>query len=98
MVPRELSVYAKSAVFEIIRPSNNALYKRPLDLAPEYQTLRFEAIGAPAHAEVIWSLNGIEVGRTIGAHFVDWHVQAGEFRLRAEAGGNVANEVKFQVE
>jgi penicillin-binding protein 1C len=97
MVPRELSQYAKSAVFEIIRPSNNALYKRPLDLAPEYQTLRFEAIGAPAHAEVIWSLNGIEVGHTIGAHFLDWHVQAGEFRLRAEAGGNVSNEVKFQV-
>jgi penicillin-binding protein 1C len=98
MVPRELSQYAKNAVFEIIRPSNNALYKRPLDLAPEYQTLRFEAIGAPAHVEVIWRLNGIELGRTVGAHFLDWQVRAGEFRLRAEAGNNVVSEVKFQVE
>jgi len=98
VVPRELSQYAKNAVFEIIRPSHNALYKRPLDLAPEYQTLRFEAIGAPAHAEVIWRLNGIEIGRTIGAHFLYWHVQAGEFRLRAEAGSNVVSEVNFQVE
>ncbi len=98
VVPRELSAYAKSAVFAIIRPSNNALYKRPLDLAPKYQTLRFEAVGAPAHAVVIWSLNGRELGRTTGAHVLDWQVQAGEYRLRAEAGESVMSEVKFQVE
>jgi penicillin-binding protein 1C len=97
-VPRELSLYAKNAVFQIIRPSNGGLYKRPLDLAPEYQTLRFEAIGAPANAVVTWYVNEQEIGRTSNAHFLDWHVKAGEHRLRAEAGGSVVSEVKFRVE
>jgi penicillin-binding protein 1C len=97
-VPKELSVYAKNALFQIIRPSNNALYKRPLDLAPEYQTLRFEAIGAPAHAVVIWSLNGQEIGRTTSAHFLDWRVRPGEYHLMAQPEGSLRSEVRFRVE
>ncbi len=97
-VPRELSIHAKNAVFEIIRPSNGTIYKRPLDLAPEYQTLRFEAIGAPSGALVTWSLNGSEIGRTTGSHFFDWKVQAGEFKLRAETSGGAVSEARFSVE
>ena len=98
VVPRELSLHAKDAVFGIIRPSQGTIYKRPLDLAPEYQTLRFEAIGAPAGAAVVWSLNGTEINRTTGAHFFDWKAREGEFRLKAAVGGGIASEVRFVVE
>jgi membrane carboxypeptidase/penicillin-binding protein PbpC len=98
VVPKEFSLHATDAVFEIIRPSQGTIYKRPLDLAPEYQTLRFEAIGAPAGAAVLWSLNGREIGRTTGAHFFDWKAQAGEFRLKAAVQDGTASEVRFVVE
>jgi penicillin-binding protein 1C len=98
MVPREFSHYAKSNLFEIVRPASGSLYKRPIDLAPAYQTLRFEAIGAPARAVVIWLLNGHEVGRTNGRHYLDWSVQAGSFRLRAETTEGQISEVRFSVD
>jgi hypothetical protein len=68
MAPKESSHYAENAVFDIVRPASGSLYKKPLDLAPTYQTLRFEAIGAPARAVVIWTLNGHELGRTRERH------------------------------
>ena len=86
-VPRERSLHARSAAFEVIRPAKGAVYKRPLDLAPEYQTIRFEAVGSPAGSTVVWSLNGSEIGRTVSPHFLDWRAQAGEYRLRADAPG-----------
>jgi penicillin-binding protein 1C len=98
VVPRELSLHATDAVFEIIRPTQGTVYKRPLDLAPEYQTLRFEAIGAPAGAAVVWSINGTEINQTTGAHFFDWKARAGEFRLKAAVAGGIASEVRFVVE
>ncbi len=96
-VPRDLSLHARSAAFEVIRPAKGAVYKRPLDLAPEYQTIRFEAVGSPAGSTVVWSLNGSEIGRTVGPHFLDWSAQAGEYRLRADAAGSY-DEVRFTVE
>ncbi len=96
-VPREHSLHARSAAFEVIRPAKGAVYKRPLDLAPEYQTIRFEAVGSPAGSTVVWSLNGSEIGRTVGPHFLDWRAQAGEYRLRADAAGS-SDEVRFTVE
>ena len=96
-VPRERSLHARSAAFEVIRPAKGAVYKRPLDLAPEYQTIRFEAVGSPAGSTVVWSLNGSEIGRTVSPHFLDWRAQAGEYRLRADAAG-AYDEVRFIVE
>lgn len=96
-VPRDLSLHARGAALEVIRPAKGAVYKRPLDLAPEYQTIRFEAVGSPAGSTVVWSLNGSEIGRTVGPHFLDWRAQAGEYRLRAGAAGSY-DEVRFTVE
>ena len=98
MAPKEDSQYAENSLFEIVRPASGSLYKRPLDLAPAYQTLRFEAIGAPARAVVIWSLNGNEVGRTNDHHYLDWNVQTGSFVLRAETTDGQISEVRFSVD
>jgi membrane carboxypeptidase/penicillin-binding protein PbpC len=98
MAARETSQYADNNLFEIVRPASGSLYKRPLDLAPAYQTLRFEAIGAPARAVVIWSLNGHEVGRTNDRHYLDWNVQTGSFVLRAETREGQISEVTFSVD
>ena len=98
MPPRESSQYAASTVLEIVRPANGSLYRRPLDLAPAYQTLRFEAIGAPARAIVVWSLNGMEIGRTHDRHYLDWNVQMGSFKLKAETAEGHISEVRFSVD
>jgi membrane carboxypeptidase/penicillin-binding protein PbpC len=98
MSPRESSQYAESAVLEIVRPASGSLYRRPIDLAPSYQSLRFEAIGAPARTVVIWSLNGTEIGRTNDRHALDWNVQSGSFRLKAETAEGQISEVKFTVD
>jgi len=98
MAPKEDSQYADNNLFEIIRPASGSLYKRPLDLAPAYQTLRFEAVGAPSRAVVIWSLNGHEVGRTTDRHYLDWNVQTGSFRLSAETTEGQLSEVRFSVD
>jgi len=97
-VPREFSVHARDDVFLIIRPAQGTIFKRPLDLAPEYQTLRFEAIGAPIGSVVVWSLNGRDLGMTTGPHVLDWQVQAGEFKLRAEADPGAVSEVRFRID
>ena len=49
------------------------------------------------HQFLVWSLNGSEIGRTVGSHFLDWRAQAGEYRLRADAAGSY-DEVRFTVE
>ncbi|HAR46728.1 MAG: penicillin-binding protein 1C [Nitrospirae bacterium GWC2_57_13] len=98
VMPRELSRHAESALFEIIRPAHQSIYRRPLDLAARYQTIRFEAVGAPGSAEVVWTLNSDEIGRTRDAHFLDWPVRTGEYRLRATAPGVPASEIRFTVE
>ncbi len=98
VMPRELSRHADPGLFGIIRPAHQSIYRRPLDLAARYQTIRFEAVGAPGSAEVVWTLNGDEIGRTREAHFFDWPVRTGEYRLRATASGVPASEVRFTVE
>ncbi len=98
MAPRDRSQYAGRELFEIVRPASGSVYKRPLDLAPPYQTLRFEAIGAPAGAVVTWSLNGTEVGRTGDRHYLDWSIRTGSFRLKAETAEGQVSEVRFSVD
>ena len=97
--PHKLSLFRKGDEFSIISPAHDAAYKRLTDLSPEYQTIRFEAVGAPPNVPVRWIVNGKTAGVTTLQHVMDWPAKSGEFSLLAvpEARRELSREVRFVV-
>lgn len=75
--------HASPSEFAIIHPPDGALYYRLSNLAPEYQSIRFEA-SSPGEADrVNWYLNGRLLRSTDDPHAFLWQIEPGTFHLKA---------------
>ncbi len=91
--------YNTSSVFEIIHPQDGAMYQRLPNLAPEYQTIRFELNASQLVKKVQWYLNDKHIRTTENQHSFLWLAEPGQFILKAIGGepGNHKSSIEFEV-
>jgi penicillin-binding protein 1C len=68
----------------ILNPAEGATYLIDPTLRREFQTLPLKALAAGG--EILWTVNGVEVGRALEDEGVDWTLSPGSHRIVASDG------------
>ena len=87
------------STFKIVNPKDGAEYLRLPNLAPEYQSVRFQLDCADPQQAVQWYLNDQLIKTTTNDHAFLWEVKPGSYCLRAVSGKNnhLNDELHFSV-
>ena len=85
--------------FRIVNPKDGAEYLRLPNLAPEYQSIRFQLDCADPKQTVHWYLNDALIHTTRDNHTFLWQVKPGNYRLKAVSENNqqIQDELHFSV-
>jgi penicillin-binding protein 1C len=88
------------AVFEIVNPKAGAIYRRLPNLAPGYQSIRFQLRGSHPDLTVRWFLNDELIKSTCKNHEFLWQSVPGEYTLRAVSASDhqLVSTVEFRVQ
>lgn len=81
-------------VFEIANPPGGATYLLDPSLRPEFQTLSLRVV-ASAPTRVVWTVDGLHVGRTDSGDALSWPLRAGTHHIvaRDDAGRTASSTI-----
>jgi penicillin-binding protein 1C len=85
--------------FRIVNPKDGAEYLRLPNLAPQYQSIRFQLDRADPKQTVHWYLNDELIQTTRDNHTFLWQAKPGNYRLKAISENNqqIQDELHFSV-